>query len=160
MPSLWELEVSDDPAKVTAALKRWAEADRVMVLMKSESFYTGGLQEKENAKEHVADIWLAQDKQRHVLKMELTGKLGPYQAYAAIMGKPSWLPAAVKPAVCLDFFPSVDHFQGDLWHPGCVGCGLPIPAGLLGAVFDDTYCPRCRDEAAGNLVAGLDRIGV
>jgi hypothetical protein len=160
VPSLWSLEVDDDPAAVEAALRRWQKAERVMVLMKSDSFYTGPLQEKEDAKQHVADIWLARDNQNYVLKMELTGKLGPYQAYAAIMGKSSWLSAAKKTAHCLDFFPSVNRYQGDLWQPPCAFCGMPIPAGLLGSVFDDTYCPRCRDGYEGNFEAGLERAGV
>jgi hypothetical protein len=158
--SLWELEVGDDPAAVAAALRRWEQAAEVPVLIKSESFYAGAQQEKENAKDHVADLWLTRDQHRYVLKLILTGRLGPYQAYAALLGKPSWLEAARYTAQRLDFFTSANLSHGDLFQPACVGCGYAIPAGLLGAVFDDTYCPRCKDEAESVAVAGLTRAGV
>jgi hypothetical protein len=158
VPSLWELEISDPVDKVEAAIRRWDAAEHVMVLIKSESFYTGPLQDKEDAKDHVADIWLARDRQRYVVRMELTGKMGPYQAYAALMGRSSWISSAAKTAFCLDFFTSLDRSKGDLWNQDCIGCGLTIPAGLLGAPHDENFCPRCQDEEAGNLVAGLQHV--
>jgi radical SAM superfamily enzyme YgiQ (UPF0313 family) len=158
VPSLWELEISDPVDKVEAAIRRWDAAEHVMVLIKSESFYTGPLQDKEDAKDHVADIWLARDRQRYVVRMELTGKMGPYQAYAALMGRSSWISSAAKTAFCLDFFTSLDRSKGDLWNQDCIGCGLTIPAGLLGVPHDENFCPRCQDEEAGNLVAGLQHV--
>ena len=36
--------------------------------------------------------------------MLISAKAGPYALYAALMGKPSWIDAAAKPAVRLGMF--------------------------------------------------------
>jgi hypothetical protein len=157
---LCELDTDDDPAALAAALRRWDEAESVPVLIKSESFYAGAQQEKEDAKRHVADMWLVRDQHQYKLRFLLTGKLGPYQAYAALTGKASWLGAAKHTAYRMDFFGAEDLGQGDLLRPSCVGCGFVIPAGLLGALYDEDFCPRCKDETENVAVAGLSRVGV
>lgn len=159
-PSLQELEVSDDPAVVAAALERWDKASHVPVKLKAESFYAGATQEDGNAKEHVRDLWLVRDGSSYKLRMVLAGRLGPYQAYAALLGKPSWIEAARHPARRLDFFTTADLVQGDLLNPTCAGCGWAIPENLLGIVRSPLYCPRCADEAGeqrAEIIAGLAR---
>jgi radical SAM superfamily enzyme YgiQ (UPF0313 family) len=157
--SLWELELTDSPAVVSGALRRWQDAQDIPVLIRSDSFYAGEQQEQGNAKDHVADLWLARDRHTYRLRMLLTGQLGPYQAYAALLGKPSWLDAARYPAVRLEFF--AQYAPADVqFGQHCGGCGGAIPANLLGARFDEHYCPRCKDEAAGAVIAGLPAVGV
>jgi radical SAM superfamily enzyme YgiQ (UPF0313 family) len=151
-PSLWELEVDADPGEIAAALRRWDGAATVMTRIFSDSFYAGEGVVDVNAKDHVRSFWLVRRGHRYVLRMELTGKVGAYQAYAALMGRASWLEFARYPAVRVEFFNGAG--------PACVGCGTGIPEGLDGVLFDPDFCPRCKDEAAGEITAGLARSGV
>jgi radical SAM superfamily enzyme YgiQ (UPF0313 family) len=145
--SLWELEVADPAAAVAARLRWWDEADRVPVLIRAESFYAGATSEPGDAKEHVSDFWVARDGRRTLLKMSLHGRLGPYQAYAALTGKASWIEAARYTARRLEFF------NGGAWL--CSGCGAPVPSNLLDVPWGDEVCPRCADMYAGAVIAGL-----
>jgi hypothetical protein len=157
--SLWQLELTDDMGVVADALRRWHEQESIPCRILSDSFYAGEQAEDGDAKKHVADMWLVRDRHRYVIRMLLTGQLGPYQAHQVLMGKPSWLAAARFPAERIDFFapqPVADAQFGVV----CAGCGGTIPAGLLGARFDEQYCPRCKDEAEGIVVAGLPAVGV
>jgi radical SAM superfamily enzyme YgiQ (UPF0313 family) len=158
--SLWELEVDASPEALSAALRAWDAAESVPVLLRSESFYAGETVEEGDAREHVADLWVTRDRQHVRLSMMLTGKLGPYQAYAALMGKASWIDAAVHTARRVDFFEPEDDLQGSVVRPVCLACGRTIPGTLLGKPFDMDYCPRCKDDVAGVVAAGLSRAGV
>lgn len=144
---LWELEVADDPAVLAKRLRWWDAADSVPVLIHADSFYAGATTAEGDARDHVADIWLARDGQRTMLRMLLKGRLGPYQAYAALTGKASWLEAARYTARRLEFF------SGGAWP--CEGCGLPVPSSLLDVPWGERYCPRCGDEAEGKVIAAL-----
>jgi hypothetical protein len=150
--SLWELEVADDPAALVKRLKWWDAADSVPVLIRAESFYAGATTAEGDARDHVADIWLARDGQRTVLRMYLNGRLGPYQAYAALAGKPSWIEAARYTAQRLEFFSGGSG--------ACEGCGLPVPSSLLDVPWSERFCPRCGDEAEGKIIAALTGAGV
>jgi radical SAM superfamily enzyme YgiQ (UPF0313 family) len=150
--SLWELEVADDPAVLAKRLKWWDEAASVPVLIRADSFYAGATTAEGDARDHVADIWLARDGQRTVLRMYLNGRLGPYQAYAALAGKASWLEAARFTAQRLEFFSGGTG--------SCEGCGLPVPSSLLDVPWGERYCPRCGDEAEGKVIAALAGTGV
>jgi radical SAM superfamily enzyme YgiQ (UPF0313 family) len=151
--SFWELETGDEDI-LAAALRWWDGQDKVPVLIKSDSFYAGEQAEREDAKRHVADYWAARDGQRVVLRMLLTGRLGPYQAAQSLLRKASWLPLAVNPAVRLGFYAPGATAPG-----ACAGCGGGIPENLLGEASGES-CPRCADEAAGKIIAGLRRAGV
>lgn len=155
--SLWDLEVAESEEDMAAAFRKWDKTADIPVKIKSETFYAGEQQEDGNAKDHVEDLWLVRDKHRLILRMVLSGKLGPYQTYAALAGKPSWIEAASRTALRQEFFDAADLKQGSLLSPVCVGCGLAVPLGLLGEPFDANFCPRCRDEDRGSLVAGLYR---
>lgn len=159
-PSLWELEVDAQPSAAQGWLGAWAAAAEVPVLIRSESFYAGVQTEPGNAKEHVEDFWLVREGSRYLLRMVLTGKLGPYQAYAALAGKPSWVEAARYPAVRKEFFGTEDRTTGDFFRPACLNCGRSVPVSLLGILHDLDLCPRCRDMAGPGFLAGLDRLTV
>jgi DNA polymerase-3 subunit gamma/tau len=150
--SLWELEVADPAAEVAARLRWWAEAQEVPVLVRADSFYVGATAQHGDAREHVADFWVARDGRRIVLRMVLNGRIGPYQAYAALMGRPSWIEAARYTARRVEFFSG--------GAGACAGCGAPVPVSLLGAPWPEGLCPRCADEAAGRVIAALPAAGV
>lgn len=154
-PSLWQLEITDSPGRVEARLRAWNEAEAVPVLIKSESLYSGVTSDKGDAKEHIRDFWLVRLGHSYRLRMVLAGQLGPYQAYAALMGHASWLGAARHVAVRLAFFGDYASQGGTLLRPACPGCGTAVPSGLLGESFGSDYCPRCSDADAGILVAAL-----
>lgn len=150
--SLWEVEVDGDEEALVRRLLWWGAQDQVPVLLKADSFYTGSTAVRGNAKEHVTDLWVVRDRHRMLLRMLLNGRLGPYQVYAALAGKPSWIEAARHTAWRLEFF----HGGGQ----PCVGCGLPVPVNLLDVSWGEELCPRCADQAADLAVAGLARPGV
>jgi hypothetical protein len=152
----WELELDTPAAELEGYLARWQGSDRVRFLLKSDSFYAGPQADWINAKEHVADFWVARNGTRIVVRMLLTGKLGPYQAVQALLGKNSWLPLARWPAIRLGFY----RPRAQVGVLACCGCGGPIPEGLMGEESDPDYCPRCRDAAEGIIIAGLERAGV
>jgi hypothetical protein len=149
---LWELEVADDPAVLARRLRWWDEAEAVPVLIRADSFYAGTTAGPGDAKEHVTDFWVTRDGQRTVLRMLLNGRLGPYQAYAALSGKASWLEAARYTARRLEFFSGGAQ--------PCEGCGLPVPASLLDVPWSERFCPRCGDAAEGKVTAALSGAGV
>jgi radical SAM superfamily enzyme YgiQ (UPF0313 family) len=146
--SLWELEVADDPGAVARRLRWWAEAAEVPVLIRADSFYAGTTSDRGDAKDHVTDFWVRADGPRTVLTMLLRGKLGPYQAYAALMGKASWLAAARYTAMRREFFIGGGE--------PCPGCGEPVPHSLFDVPWGER-CPRCGDEAEGRVIASLPR---
>lgn len=145
--SLWELEIGASVDVLGAALRRWQEAETVPVLIRSDSFYAGGQAEQGNAKDHVRDFWVVRDGSRVLLRMLLNGRLGPYQAFAALTGKASWLDAARYVACRVEFFGSEEA--------ACEGCGAPVPVNLLDVPWTETRCPRCADEAEGKVMAAL-----
>ncbi len=150
--SLWELAIDAPEEDVTARLAWWGEQGEVPVILRSESFYAGESAEHGDAKEHVADMWLARDGSRVLLRMKLTGRLGPYQAAAALLGKASWIELARYPARRVEFFGGTGQ--------ACLSCGRAIPSSLLDVPFSEDHCPRCQDEAADLLIGGLARSGV
>lgn len=145
--SLWELEVGCSMDALNAALRRWDEAAEVPVILRSDSFYAGGQAEHGNAKDHIRDFWAVRDGSRVQLRMLLNGRLGPYQAYAALMGKASWLESARFVATRLEFFGSEAM--------ACEDCGHPVPVSLLDVPWSETRCPRCSDRAEGKIIAAL-----
>jgi hypothetical protein len=150
--SLWDLEVADDAGALAARLRWWQAAEEVPVLIRAESFYTGATARPGNAKDHVSDFWVVRDGHRVLLRMVLHGQLGPYQAYAALTGKASWIEAARYTAVRREFF------SGGLGR--CEGCGQPVPCNLFDAPWSERFCPRCEDAAEGKVIASLADCGV
>ena len=151
--ALWELEPPAGPDEVTARLRDFAAADYVKLVFRSDSAYFGTGAEEVNAKDLVSDMWLARDGHTHKLRMLVSSKAGPYALYAALMGKPSWIDAAAKPAVRLGMFTAIG--DGDLLRPSCECCGAVVPAGLLDEPYRMDFCPRCLDEATGTVTAAL-----
>lgn len=158
--SLWELQVDELPDDVAARMRAWDAASEVPVLIRSESFYAGVQNEPGNAKDHVSDFWLVTREGRYLLRMTLTGKLGPYQAYAALMGKVSWIEAARYPAERVEFYNEQQPQVWDIFAPLCTVCSRGVPVSLLGVVSDQEYCPRCKDLITNARVAALSRAAV
>jgi hypothetical protein len=153
---LWELEPPAGPDEVTARLHDWEMSEYVKLVIRTDSAYFAAGTEEVNAKDWVSDLWLARDGHAHKLRMLISAKTGPYALYAALAGKPSWIAAAAKPAVRLGLF-AHGSGDGDLLRPSCDDCGEVIPVGLLDEPFRQDLCPRCADEAAGIVTAGLPR---
>jgi len=145
--SLWDLEVADSPGVLEGWLRRWEEASYVRVLLRADSFYAGATAQEANAKDHVADFWAVRDGHRVLLRMLLNGRIGPYQAYAALAGKASWIEAARYTAMRREFF-----YGG---AQPCEGCGFQVPASLMDVPWTERFCPRCDDEAEGRIIASL-----
>ena len=154
---LWELEPPASPDEIAARIRDWEMSEYVKLVFRSDSAYFGAGNEEVNAKDYVHDLWLASDGHSWKLRMLASAKAGPYTLYAALMGKPSWIDAAASPARRLDLFTAVPE-HGDLLRPSCVRCEAVIPEDLLGEPLDADYCPRCLDEAAGIVTAGLPRL--
>lgn len=150
--SLFELELDVDPSKVAVKLQDWRAADYIKMVLHQEGSYYAPFVEEVNAKDYVDDFWLVRDGHRLKLRMLVRGRPSPYVAYAALMGRSSWLDAAQNPAVRLDSFVLVDKEQGDFLRPNCLECGLQIPTNILDVPYDYDRCPRCRDEHDGSLV--------
>lgn len=159
-PSFCQLELDESPVAVRTALEKWDAAVAIPVRIRDESFYRGLTAEDGDAKEHVRDFWLVRTGGAYALRMILSGRVGPYQAAAALLGKPSWIDLARHHVLRYEFFTSADLAQGDLLRGSCAGCGHAIPESLLGKAFSAFYCPRCQDEGGGGdleYVTGLHR---
>ena len=160
--ALWDLEVAASPDEVAARLRDFAASDYVKLVIRSDSAYFGAGNEEVNARDWVSDLWLTRRGHTYTLRMLISAKAGPYAMYAAVMGKPSWIEAAARPAIRRGLFtgsPAGGSGQPDLLRPECEGCGETVPAGLLNEMYaapgGGDFCPRCADEAAGSVVAAL-----
>lgn len=142
-PSLWQLEVDDDPRVMGGKLSLWQAAAHVPLKLHSEGAYFAGYTDEVNGKDFVDDLWLVRDGSRLLLKMMARRRAGPYQVYSAVTGKPSWIEAGVHPAVCLDVLADVE--SGGV----CQRCGNPMPVSLDGYAWDGDWCWRCADVMAG-----------
>jgi radical SAM superfamily enzyme YgiQ (UPF0313 family) len=151
--SLHTLEIQDDPDRVRAKLYDWEVSEFVPLLIRQEDSYFAAASETVNAKEYVDDLWTTVDGTSLVLNMLTRHRAGPYQVYQALMGKPSWIEAARFPARTLDVFSKRDEGCGD----ECLRCGRVIPESLMGVQWSENCCPRCQDEVAGRVFAGLQR---
>lgn len=150
--SLFELELDSDPQVVVQKLKEWESTDYVKMILKQDAGYFAPGSEEVNAKEFVDGLWLARDGHRLKLRMLLRGRPSPYNVYASLMGRSSWLAAAQKPAVRLDAFVPYDAEQSDFFRPNCEECGMQIPTNVLDEPYNYQHCPRCKDEVEGILV--------
>lgn len=155
---LFELEVDADLETLATRLEHWHRADYVKMVLKSEAAYFAMPTEEVNAKDLVDDLWVVLDGQSLKLRMVIKGRAGPYNVVAALLGKPSWIAAAVHPARRLESFAPATPGQSDFFRPECVLCGEQIPVSLLEDPWDDDCCPRCHDtQMLGSVVAGLPR---
>ncbi len=149
---LYELPIDDDPAAVTRRLHLFAQTATVAMRLPVVGGYFAPATEVVNARDHVDALWLARHGATPMLRMLVRGRPSPYQIYAAVMGRPSWIDAAAAPAARLDAFVAADRAQADFLRPNCDGCGLLIPVNLLDQPYTPTHCPRCADAAAGRLL--------
>jgi hypothetical protein len=154
--SLWELELNDDPGKVLGKLAIWDEAEEVSMTLKQEGGYYSAGPEVVNAKEYVKDMWLVKDGHRLFLRMLLKGRPSPYNIYAALMQKASWLEAAAIPARRIDAFVEMDEDQYDFFRVACESCEKVIPVNVLDKPYDLNYCPVCKDRVEGKTLAPLE----
>jgi radical SAM superfamily enzyme YgiQ (UPF0313 family) len=146
--SLYDLDIDDDPATVTGRLAAWQAATNVPMQLKVVGGYFAPATETVNAKQLVDDLWLIHDGHRLRLRMLIRGRPSPYNVYAALMGRASWLDAAAATAQRLDTFIETDRRQQDFFRPTCVDCGLLVPINVLDEPWSADRCPRCTDEHA------------
>jgi hypothetical protein len=144
--SLWELEVEEDPATILAKIAEWNRAEYVKMVLQNDGSYFKLAREEVNAKEFCDDVWAIRDGHRLVVRMLLRGAPSPYNVFAALMGRASWIEAAQHPAVRREAFLEVNDAQYDFFRDACVGCGKLIPVNVFDQAWDDQYCPRCEDR--------------
>jgi radical SAM superfamily enzyme YgiQ (UPF0313 family) len=157
--SLYDLELDVEPSVLLGHLARYREASYVRLAIKQDTgYFTPGIVEV-NAKDYVRDMWLRRDEDRLLLRILVRGAPSPYQVYAALTGKMSWLDAASKPAMRVDMFVDAPEAQGDFLRPSCLDCGLQIPTNILDEPYDPDRCPKCKDRHDGTLVDESALIG-
>lgn len=147
--SLWELEISDELSTVLAKIQQWNEADYVKVVLKNVGSYFAADREEFNAKDFVEDIWLVRDGSRVLLKMMVRGRPSPYDIYAALMDKSSWIEAGGKAAMRVEAFVPIEESQSDFFRASCESCGIVIPSNVMDDAFDQRFCPHCKDTDGG-----------
>jgi hypothetical protein len=147
--ALAELELDTDPGTVIARLDAWAATTYVPMRLKVEGGYFAPTTEQVNAHDYVDDLWLITSEGRLKLRMLIRGRPSPYNVYAALMARPSWIDAARIPAVRLEAFVKLDRYQQDFLRPNCQACRLVIPTTLLDRPYHRHYCPHCKDTADG-----------
>jgi radical SAM superfamily enzyme YgiQ (UPF0313 family) len=151
--TFYELRVEDQLDTILGHLDRWHAATEVPMRLKIEGGYFAPNSEQVNAKDFVDDLWLTRRDGHHLhLRMLLRGRPNPYNIYAALTGKPSWLDAARHAAQRIDSFVATDRSQQDFLRPSCVGCGLQIPVNLIDRPYHPHRCPRCNDEHSGAVI--------
>lgn len=150
--SLYEMEMDVDRHAAQAAIDRFEAADYVKLVLKEQSRQSGLIITEVNAKEHVEDLWLVKEGHRLFMRALVRGKPSPYQVYAALFDKASWIEAAQYPAVRVESFVDSDSDELNFFVPACEVCGKTIPVNLLDQPFSSTYCPRCGDVAMGRAV--------
>jgi hypothetical protein len=144
--TLFDVEVDADYDLITQRLAWWTEQKNIPMRLKIEGGYFAPGSETVNAKDYVDDLWLRTEGHRLHIRMLVHGRPNPYNIVAALMGKPSWLPYAAKPAHRVDVFITTDRHQQDFLRPVCAACGLGIPITPLDRPFHPELCPRCLDE--------------
>lgn len=153
--SLWEMELDEDPSVVLGKLAAWERADYIKMVLKQEAAYFAQEREEFNAKDFVDDMWLVRDGHTMKLRMLLRGRPSPYNIYAALMGRNSWLDAAKYAAVRVESFVEQDENQQDFFRPVCVDTGKSIPVNPLDEPYDLDRTPRAKDAHEGRLVSAV-----
>jgi len=143
----YELELDDPLPVVINKIQDWRNAEYVKMTLKKVGGYFNPAAEVVNARDYVEDLWLIQDGHRVKLRMIVKGRPSPFNIYAALMGKSSWIEAAKKPAVRIDAFVEVDRDQQDFFRPSCQDCGKLIHVNMLDQPYDPELCPRCKDSS-------------
>jgi len=154
--SLFDLEVDEPAATVQRRLQQWQATEHVPMRLKVEGGYFAPNSEEVNAKDHVEQLWLVRDGHRLRLRMLIRGRPSPYNIYAALMHRASWLDAAANPATRLEAFVSADRSQQDFLRPNCRTCGLQVPTTVLDEPYDAEYCPPCKDRHDGVVIEHHD----
>lgn len=149
--SLFELEVDETQATMSDRLAAWESADYVKMILKQDTGFFALGSDEVNAKDFAEDLWLVRDGHELLIRMLVRGKAGPYNIYAALMGKASWVEAAQHAARRVDSFTEIQSAQADFLLPSCAECGKRVPVNLLEEPYDDTYCPKCKDESEGRI---------
>lgn len=153
--SLFSMEVDKEPSYVLARLAWWESQEFVPLTIKQLVMYPGDPDREEvNGREFVQDMWLVRDGHRAVLRMLLRGRASPYDVYAALTEKPSWVEAARYPAHRDEVFIDTgdDNLQ-DFFRPTCQLTDRLIPVNPMDQPYDPLYAPRARDEVQGLLIS-------
>jgi hypothetical protein len=151
--SLYEMEMDVERHAAEAAIHNFMQTEYVPLILKEESRQSGIISTEVNAHDHVDDLWLVKEGHRLFMRALVRGKPSPYQVYAALFGKKSWIEAAQYPAVRIESFVDADSEVMNFFVPSCQECGKTIPVNLLDRPYSDSYCPKCSDEVMGRLVS-------
>lgn len=153
--SLHSLELQESPDSVRSWVHYWQETEYIPLRLKQEgSYFTAGVEEV-NAKDFVDDLWAVHAGTSIELRMLSRRRAGPYQVYQALSRRASWISAAARPARTMEVFAKRDDAEAG-W--ACTRCGWSIPESLTGDPWTESRCPRCADEEAGIVLAGLDQV--
>lgn len=149
--AFYEMPTGRDIHVITNALKKWAEADHVDLIVK-EDLYRVGLQSTVlNGKEYVSDLWAVKDGTDIKLKMLVKGQPSPFDVYRAILGR--GLREAYKQVpLKLDVFVPQDTGQQDFFRAVCECCGNSIPVNYFDKPLSTQFCPKCEDKHFGRFV--------
>jgi hypothetical protein len=150
--SLFEMEIDVDRGKAEAAIEKFKASEYVKLVIKEETRQAGVVTIEVNAKDHVDDLWLIKDGHKLALKMLVRGKPSPYQVYAALFDKKSWIEAAQYPAIRREAFVDSDGDVMNFFVASCDLCGKTVPVNLLDKPYSDRFCPKCEDVAVGKAV--------
>lgn len=157
--ALFDLELEVEPSVILQKIRQFEESEYVkLTLHQDTSYFTPGTEEV-NAKDYVRDLWLRRDGHRLLLRMLVRGRPSPYQVYAALVNRQSWLDVADKPAVRVDAFVEAAEAQADFLRPSCVDCEILVPVNVLDEPYNAERCPRCLDRHEGNLVSAESLVG-
>lgn len=150
--SFHALELLERPDRVGSWIRAWQEAEHVPLRLRQEGSYFAAAVDEVDGKDYVDDLWLVQAGTGIELRMLTRRRAGPYQVWQALARRASWIDAAQRPARTLEVFARRDVAEAGVT---CLRCGFPIPESLLGELWTESRCPRCADEEAGIVLAGL-----
>lgn len=156
--SVWDLELDMEPLKLLEHIRVWNESDYIKMTLKQEGGYFQLPTREVNAKDYAKDLWVVRDGRKVVLRMLLRGEPSPYNVYASLTNRVSWITAAKQPARRVDSFVEMDEGQADFFRNSCEDCGLTIPTNILDQPYDLTYCVHCRDRHNGSEIGGAKEL--
>lgn len=150
--SLWELELDVESSRVQSAIRKFNLSNYVKMVVKADGGFGGNDREEVNAKDYCDGVWLVRDGISTKLRFLLRGKPSPYEFYAALMERSSWIEAAKYPVERIEAFVGIDEDQSDFFRPTCLETGKAIPINPMNQPYSPEYTPQILDAKEGRLV--------